>query len=187
MNNATRFTTLVATALLFAAGPALAAKCDGYNKPDKPLRLYLRHSEMVLKDKKQMCFDFTSSNAGTFRIAVDVGDSGYDWSDGPIRVQAKSSGGGQPVIEGSNSSDDPYTVVVTVQEQSGATNQSSDYGYLIEVPTVGTLDPIVRIIREVSFILRWQDLSNALGEIGMDLAELEAVLRWRDDQGAHSD
>jgi len=142
---------------------------------------------MVLKDKKQMCFDFTGANGGTFRIAVDVGDSGYDWSDGPIRVRAKRSGNGMPTIEGSNSSGDPYMVVVRVQELPGAPNSSRDYGYLIEVPTVGTLDPMVRIIRDVSFMLRWQDLSTALDEIGMDREELELVLRWHDDQAANSD
>jgi len=177
---------MLAAGLLFATGPALAKKCDGYNKPDKPIRLYLQPSEMVLKDKKQMCLDFTSSTTGTFKITVDVGKSGYDWSDGPIRVVAKSSGGGKPLIDGSNSQSDPYTVVVTVKELPGAPNQSADYGYLIEVPAVGTLDPIVRIIREVSFILRWQDLAEALDDIGMDREELAAVLRWYDDQGGVS-
>lgn len=187
MKNAMKLTLLMTTGLLFATGPALAAKCDGYNKPDKPLRLFLKKSELVLIDKKQMCFDFSNADAGTFRIAVDFGNSGYDWSDGPIRVQAKSFGAGKPLIQGSNSSGEPHTVVVNVQELQGAPNKSQDYEYLIDVPTVGELDPIVRIIREVSFILRWQDLTTALEDIGMDLEELETVLRWYDDQGANTD
>ena len=184
MKKTTKKTLLLTTMTLLlsacastdAGAQAPPDPCLGLNKPNKPLQLQLDEFELVLKRKKRMCLDFRTISTGTFRIRVDVGDSGYTFASGAITVAGKSTATGTPGITGTNSAADPELIIVSVTDASVQSPNSADYAYWIKVPGVGTLDPKVRIIRQNSVPLQAQDLAMALQDIGLDREEAQRLL-----------
>ncbi len=159
---------------------AQANPCGNLNTPSVELRLDLDKFELRFTNKKHMCLDFRTANSGTFRIRVDAGNSGYTSESGAITVEGKNQSTGAPVVTGTNSAADPYIILIDVTDASVPVTNSADYAYWIKVPGVGTLDPIVRIIRTSFAPLLAQDVETALQDqgltledIGLDRADLE--------------
>jgi hypothetical protein len=156
-----------------ATTEASAQTCGNLNTPSVVLPLNLDKFELVLKNKKKMCLDFRQLKADRFRIKVDVGSSGYTWASGAIMVESKNQSTGQPVISGTNSATDPDLIWVDVTDASVPGTNSADYEYWIKVPGVGTLDPIVRIIRTSYAPLLAQDVEAALLDVGVSLEDID--------------
>lgn len=176
---------LSACASTDANAQAAADPCAKLYKPNKRLTLLLDEFELVLRHKKRMCLDFRKINTATFKIEVDVGNSGYSYTpEHAITVEGKSTATGAPVISGTNSATEPDVITVKVTDANPPLPDSADYNYWIKVPDVGMLDPKVRIIRGPGFAPIWaqdveaalQDLGVTLEDIGLDREELESLL-----------
>ena len=150
--------------------------CKNLNKPNKPLQLQLDEFELVLKRKKRMCLDFRTISTGTFRIRVDVGDSGYTCGGRRDHRCRQVNGDRRTRYQRDRTRRDPDEIIVDVKDASVPVPNSADYDYWIKVPGVGTLDPKVRIIRQNSVPLQAQDLAMALQDIGLDREEAQRLL-----------
>lgn len=168
-------TAAVATALLLTT-PAISAPCPGGVDNKVTLNLNLATFSLEWKEKKPVCIHFTSNNTvSTFKVRI-VGP--YKGENAPIEIHEKVSGPDKPMIRGKSTAGSRL-FTVTVTEASSPPTNSEDHEFWVDVPKLGTIDPMVRIIRQGGSTrpLQYNDLLDALDELDIDPGAVPGLLQ----------
>lgn len=174
------FIALLGLAGYVAMPSAMAAPCPGGADNAVPAILLLGRHQIYWLEPRPICIDLSGpATQQTFKVRVAGRGSGYKTAHGPIRIAEKQSSDDLPTIRGDNS-DNAYEFTVTVKEaKNNPGQQSEDYAFWVDVPRLGKLDPMVRIIRQGGSArkLQYNDLLEVLEELDIEPADVPELLR----------